>query len=70
MMIQFEIVSLILIFHLIIPFEAWIWTGSRFSLENNHILNRFNDQKYKQNSDDKEIKISKSINIVTDFDYH
>ena len=52
------------------PFLAWIGMGSRFSLENNYDWNRLNDRQYNQNSDDKEIKISKSFIIVTDLYYH
>ena len=70
MMISFEILSLVLLFHLIIPFGSWIETGTRSSFENNYFWNGLNDRQYKQNSDDKEIKISKLIIIVTNLNRH
>ena len=69
-MISFEILSLVLLFHLIIPFGSWIETGTRSSFENNYFWNGLNDRQYKQNSDDKEIKISKLIIIVTNLNRH
>ena len=69
-MISFEILSLVLLFHLIIPFGSWIETGTRSSFENNYFWNGLNDRQYKQNSDEEEIKISKLIVIVTNLNRH